>query len=423
MFLFGSQSISAQTRKAFIRAGDEAMTAENYYVAYLHYQSALTIDSTKAPLLYRFAEAARRINDYENAAIFYERILYKKTEDQFPLLYFQLGTVSKYLGEYDKSLFYYKKYIKGKELNNSFPSIKTYQEIKALEQIDSLKIKNDNIQIKHLPRAINTPYSETGGREKDGYLVYSSLRYKNKNIENGATEYLSQIVQSRNNLRARPVKGINKKGMHNSNPAFNSAGNILYFTRCGNENSANIKCQIYKSELRGTRWTNPEVLPEKINSSGFTATHPAVGRDTFSNKEWLFFVSDRTGGEGGMDIWQVEILENGQYGSPKNAGKGINSQEDEITPYFEEATQQLYFSSNWHYGLGGYDIFVSENINGNWTAPKNLKPPFNSSYNDIYFYKKNNYGYFSSNREGAYRLIKEGACCYDIYEFEETIKE
>lgn len=119
-----------------------------------------------------------------------------------------------------------------------------------------------------------------------------------------------------------------------------------------------------------------------------------------------------------MDIWYSFINADGTYGKPINAGKKINTIEDEITPFYVNEINTLYFSSTWHKGLGNFDIFKSEFKANEFTEPKNLGHPINSSYNDIYYSvnSKKDKAYISSNRIGSFFEDKP-SCCNDIYTF------
>lgn len=119
-----------------------------------------------------------------------------------------------------------------------------------------------------------------------------------------------------------------------------------------------------------------------------------------------------------MDIWYCYFDEKTGFEMPVNAGKNVNSTEDDITPWFVTEKNTLFFSSTWHKGLGGFDIFKSEFKNGEFGEPENAGYPINSSYNDIYYSvnSKKNKAYISSNRIGSYFEEKQ-SCCNDIYSF------
>src|SRR5690606_13751811 len=124
----------------------------------------------------------------------------------------------------------------------------------------------------------------------------------------------------------------------------------------------------------------------------------------------------RPGGYGGMDIWRVKIDFNGNpISMPINLGKPINSEADEVTPFFHETTGTLFFSSEGHKSIGGLDIFKSsyDKDAESFGAPVNLGLPINSSMDDAYMIwdSKLETGWFSSDREPC-----DGGHCYDMYQ-------
>ena len=137
-------------------------------------------------------------------------------------------------------------------------------------------------------------------------------------------------------------------------------------------------------------------------------------------KKYCFFVSDRVGGLGGKDIWYAYLDEEGQPSKPINL-KAINTAKDDLSPFFHNYTQTLYFSSEGRKSLGGLDIYKTVKIKEKWTEVNHTGFPLNSSYNDVYFSLNQNgsEGFLSSNREGTLFLDKQiSACCYDIFKAE-----
>lgn len=131
----------------------------------------------------------------------------------------------------------------------------------------------------------------------------------------------------------------------------------------------------------------------------------------------LYFSSDLPKGSGGMDIYKVDILADGNYSEPQNLGKKVNSSQDEIFPFID-AANNLYFSSYGHRGRGGLDIFKSPLVNGEFQAIEKLKEPVNSKSDDFGFIinPTTNKGYFTSYREGGQGDV-------DIYAFEPDIPD
>jgi hypothetical protein len=131
----------------------------------------------------------------------------------------------------------------------------------------------------------------------------------------------------------------------------------------------------------------------------------------------MYFVSNRKGGFGGMDIWLSIIDKQGNFGVPINAGKMINTSADEITPFFSQEEGVLYFSSNKKGGFGGFDIYKADGKFNLWEKPINAIQ-FNSKQDEMYltFYTEIK-GYFASNRKEAL-YDSEEFCCNDIFSFE-----
>src|SRR5581483_549780 len=112
----------------------------------------------------------------------------------------------------------------------------------------------------------------------------------------------------------------------------------------------------------------------------------------------------RAGGKGGLDIWYAVRKDDGTFEQPVNCGDKVNTPDDDITPYFVDERNMLFFSSTYHKGMGGFDIFKSEYKNGTFGEPQNAGYPINSSYNDIYYSvnKARDRAYVSSNRVGSF---------------------
>ena len=156
------------------------------------------------------------------------------------------------------------------------------------------------------------------------------------------------------------------------------------------------------------------MLPAKVNEKGTNTTQPHV--TMIEDKEYLFFSSNRVGGQGGLDIWHCEVLDGDTYSKPVNAGKTVNTLDPDICPYYDPKEGVLYFSSTWHKGFGGFDIFKVKGKPGKFHEPENMMQPINSSWNDFYYTvnKEGTEGFFTSNRLGSF--FKKGpTCCNDIW--------
>ncbi|HPU46354.1 MAG TPA: OmpA family protein [Bacteroidales bacterium] len=154
-------------------------------------------------------------------------------------------------------------------------------------------------------------------------------------------------------------------------------------------------CDLYSSKNIKGYWT--DIVPlERVNRPDTWESMPSVTAD---GKE-LYFVSNRPGGVGGYDIYKSFKDENGEWSEPINVGEPINTPGDEKSPFIHTDTRTLYFSSNGHPGMGGYDIYyVKLNDNNEKPEVKNIGYPINTENDEMGFIVSidGKYGYFSSN--------------------------
>jgi len=149
-----------------------------------------------------------------------------------------------------------------------------------------------------------------------------------------------------------------------------------------------------------------------INSQGNKNTQPHFAEHDEQNV--LYFVSNRPGGFGGLDIWLSIVDDKGNFGAPINLGPVINTKFDEITPNFDSNSGRMYFASNRENSVGGFDIYFSEGRFNLWNETINFKE-LNTEKDEMYFNLFNDtIGYLSSNRKGA-KFDNEEYCCNDIF--------
>lgn len=156
---------------------------------------------------------------------------------------------------------------------------------------------------------------------------------------------------------------------------------------------------IYETTLSGEKWSKPKLLKSTANSEAWE-THASISADG----RMMAFTSDRKGGEGGRDIWITKKLPNGEWGKPMNAGSTINTEYEEESPYLHPDGKTMYFSSQAHNTMGGFDIYSVELYpGGTWSVPKNMGYPLNTTGDDVFFAPTTNgkRAYFSSFRDGG----------------------
>ncbi len=179
-------------------------------------------------------------------------------------------------------------------------------------------------------------------------------------------------------------------------------GSSLYFSKVIDE-----KSDLYKSEYNGTRWLPAKKLNNIINSI-YWDSHAFI----FDKGNKMIFASDRPGGEGGLDLYISELDAKGNWGIPVNLGPKINTPFNEDRPFVSESGKKLFFCSQGHKNMGGFDIFSATGENSkDWSKVLNLGYPMNTPDDDTFFMPVNEgrNGYISANRE------KDGFGKEDIY--------
>ena len=168
-------------------------------------------------------------------------------------------------------------------------------------------------------------------------------------------------------------------------------GKLLFLSKDDHINS-----DIYVSSYDGNSWSKTVKLNKNINTK-YWESHGFISED--GNQ--LIFASDRPGGFGGLDLY-ISHKVNGDWGPAVNLGPEINTQFNEDRPFLINNGKTLFFSSQGHENMGGYDLFRSDlQSNGLWSKPKNLGYPINTPDDDIFFMPVGDgkSGYYSKYKE------------------------
>ena len=140
--------------------------------------------------------------------------------------------------------------------------------------------------------------------------------------------------------------------------------------------------EIFSSVYRNGEWSAMQKLNGNINTR-FNETHASLSPDG----SMLYFTSDRTGGYGGTDIYVSKKDSKGEWGTAVNAGPLINTPFNEETPFVTGDGKSLFFSSQGHYNMGGYDVFMCRSDEkGEWLPPFNIGYPLNTTDDDVFFF-------------------------------------
>lgn len=378
--------------------GEYSMAIEKFRKAY---KKSKGTGMQKAEMAYQLAESYRAIGEYATAAIWYRNAIRRKYPENKAMLYFAECSLADQ--EFETAKEYFKFYL------DSVPD-----DPRALNGLASCGkavewINKPSRYVVNVVKELNSKFRDyapvyIGG--KDNELVFTSSQdLATGNRESSITgERFSDLFISSFEVQKQKwsapklldeTLSINT-GEEEGAPSFSANGNQLYFTRCRYDKSEDLGSEIYVSSQSRGEWSEPIKL--ELVGDSLIAAHPSLSEDG----ETLYFASDRPGGFGGKDIWKVE-KNGGDFGRPVNLGSEINTPGNEVFPYIH-ADGTLYFSSDYHIGLGGLDIFKAVKKEKTGWVVENMGTPMNSSGDDfgITFAAGDEVkGMFSSNRKGS----------------------
>jgi len=193
----------------------------------------------------------------------------------------------------------------------------------------------------------------------------------------------------------KPISAINTD-MNEGAQSISADGKIIFFTDCGGRRGYG-SCDLFFSEVRDGRWTPAENVGKPVNGKSWDA-QPSISSD----KNALYFCSNRAGGKGESDIWVSYRQAKGKWGTPENLGDVINTPGKEQSPFIHPDGQTLYFMSNSHPGMGGFDLYFSrKKEDGTWGTPENIGYPINTKNNEgaLIISLDGKTAYFASDRK------------------------
>jgi outer membrane protein OmpA-like peptidoglycan-associated protein/tetratricopeptide (TPR) repeat protein len=397
VILFGVSNLSlAQLSKA-----NKYFEAENYSDAIHYYQKVLKKDESNKEANQNIALAYRKLKDYGNAEVYFAKTVELNPEESKNYLYY--GQALKNNNKVNEARVQFEKFVDknpssfiGKLMVESCGDIMEWE---AEEKAFAVSIVEN----------VNSKNADFCPLVYDGGLVFTSERgldlVNETNNEISNKPYLSIYYASKekNFEKAKKFSSQLNSLYHDGPVSISSDNKTIYFTRVGKQGGKGYvnRPKIFYASLDGKKWK--DITPFQYNSDEYSVAHPWISEDG----KKLFFASDMSGGEGGMDIY-VCTKQGEVWGKPVNLGAGVNTSENELFPYFRKGT--LYFSSEGHSGYGGLDVFAVKE-ESKWNDVENLKAPLNSSKDDFgIFYTDDENGYFSSDREG-------GVGSDDIYSF------
>lgn len=393
-----AQVLDINTQKRILQA-QEYIRLKQYEKAEAYLIGSISKVTNKEAIWIELGDLYIMTQQYESAAVFYQHALDLKPSniEKYGLLAAHAYILS---GNYYTAELIFEKIVQKKDWTDQkkyeYTRLKTLVEGKDLREQN----KDKQVIIANLGPAINDQFAEsypslspsdsmliftkrTAGVDEDFYIAYK--------------DPCMEVWYQAENMGYPP------------NTTKNESAHVISYDqhyklimRCempSDNGRAEGGCDLFLSYKTADGWSGGESFTELINTSSFEGM-PSLSAD---NKT-LYFVSNRAGGYGGMDIWKSSFHE-GKWQPAENLGPTINTAGDEIAPFIASDNKTLYFSSDRHPGLGGQDFFRTQiNTSNQWSQPKNLGYPYNTQFDEISFITTLNgqHCYFSSNRPGGF---------------------
>ena len=412
--------------KSFAKAAEQE---GDLYSAIDYYEYHHKISPGNAKTIYKLGELYLKTRNYEKAEDYF-LMSYEGSSKKYPLAHYFYAKSLMQQGKYKDAKEHFAKFVKeyksGKE-KKKYKKLSMAQ-INGCDLAKQLKDSSLKVVTTHLDESVNKAHIEANPIIIDDNTIwYTSLRADNVNYYDvndtlnnlPLTKFYKAVKKGGKWCFVDTLNYFNDTILNVGNGAFSVDRGKFYFTKCKKNWKNKTICHIWVSYKEGGEWLEPEELPEPINIKNYTSTQPTLGVDAKKGRDVLYYVSDRPGGKGGLDIWySIYDKRKNNFIKTKKMNSKINTIGNEFTPFYDNNTRNLYFSSDGLPGMGGYDIFKTTGDVRDWTEPVNYGYPINSQADDIYFTLNENRkeGFFVSNREGGVSL-KNKTCCDDIYKF------
>lgn len=404
-------SVYSQNHEKYFERGNAYYQTRQYSKAIPDYETCWRDKELKDKIILKLADSYRRIKIMDKASRLYKQYLtLKETDDSIKMVY---ADVLKQLGNYSDAKACYE------QIHSHNPLKRNIKQ--CISNCDSF-IQNkliNSFEVENLT-SINSPFADFAPVPFKSSLVFSSNR-EGTLIERkagGEEAPLFDLYLATGMDSIRPDKACNFSFKlntinHECCATFTSDYKKIFFTKSFDRpysSSPGVKnsLMLFSAVWQGSDWGDLHTFI--FNDTTRSYAHPSID----GQEEMFFFASDMEGGYGGTDIYVCFNVE-GKWTNPVNLGPEVNSEYNEMYPFFH-MDRTLYFSSDRPEGRGGFDIyFASENDEGEYGNVRNLGWPISSSSNDISIsWNQNmNYGYFASDRKGGkgnediYLIIKK----------------
>jgi len=388
---------------------------KNYRETERYLEKALRFDPNSAHGLYLLGELKLRQREVRKAQFLWSKLLEVCPNYKPELAYF-LGVMYLEENKLNKAIALIEQFLANPERDFGYD-----REAKAAlkEAKDKQSLFQNEVAFDPQPvQRISTPADEyLATISPDQKTIFFTRRSRKVNRKAGPAstarmveEFCAAERQSNQQFeKGAPMPTPFNTSYNEGGPSITADNTELYFTVCQDQDGYK-NCDIYYTEKdEFGYWITPRSVGDHINRTDTWESQASVT----ANGDWLYFTSDREGGIGGLDIYRCKRLEDGGWSAPELLDGRVNTKYDEKSPFIHSDSQTLYFTSNGHPGLGGFDIFFSKALDSTWQAPSNIGFPINSEQDDLGLFVSldGKTGYFASNTLRA----NNG---WDLYQFE-----
>jgi outer membrane protein OmpA-like peptidoglycan-associated protein len=418
-FLLTTFQLFSENTKEFntkFEQGQAELNKKNYYLALPIFLELYETDKENANLNYLVGMCyVEQRNGRVNAIPYLEKASLTTTknyksntaaERNAPIIVFKiLGEEYHSNSKFDKAIFSFQKYKTEMEINNEKDekNLKETERFIAMCNTAKVFVANPvNVKIENIGTNVNSLYADYSPvlSADQETMIFTSRRTQGvggKIYDSG--KYFEDIYITHKNNKSWSVAenigtNINTNGNEASVGISPDGQEILIYKDDNGDGN------IYSTTLDGDTWSKPTKLNSNINSKNWEPS-AFISADGQS----IFFVSNRSGGFGGRDIYKSIKDEKGDWGKPVNLGATINTEYEEDSPFIHPDGVTLFFSSNGHNTMGGFDIFyttLSED-EVTWNTPVNVGYPVNSPDDDVFYVVSpdKTKAYYSSFKEGG----------------------
>ena len=412
----------AQYKSTKLKMAEDLLEEGKQFAALKIYEDIAKSQGDNREVYLKLAQLNEQLFNYTEASKWYYE-LFEIQKGIYPKSEFKFAEIQMKMGRYDLALEHFISFSKTYQGDDKVLYKKLCKtNVKSCKKALSTE-PNPEISVRKIPKFINSNYTDLAPYTFKNKLYYSSIKvdsvitYTNQ-LDSAPTFQIYKSEQIKDEKfdtsQLFIPKIINKPYYHTSNGTFSPDGKKFFFTRCKKNSKGNTICKIYCTEKKDSLWGEAIPLSSEINdkNNNFSSTHPMImsylkrgkKRNTITK---IIFASTMPGGQGGYDLWMAIIDKHLNISPPENLGRKINSPLNELTPFYSEDDENIYFSSNGHGGFGGLDVFKSPVKNGRTKNITLLDNPINTSWDDWYYTKMNNeIGFIVSNREGAKNYYK-----------------